>query len=454
MSIEPENVNAYNRTRPEVDQFRFCHAPFNNIYFGNRGYVMACCFNKLHVIGRYPQQSIAEIWNGEKANELRKAITFGDFSKGCTGCQALFEHQNFGGIPASVYDRHSHTHSFPKRMEFELDNTCNLECVMCTGELSSAIRERRERKPPILSPYDDAFIQQLEQYIPFLETAQFLGGEPFLIPVYFGIWEKISALNPSVKISIQTNGTILNSRVKRLLDELQVSISISIDSLKRDTYKRIRVNGDLERVLENVAYFSDYVKRKQTSLSFSFCPLTENWTEIPDFVAFCNGQHASVFFNTVIYPAEFSLMNANNEQLNEIIVFLQSVSLPQGNAIEQQNYSRYQSLINEIKSYAQKSSAISEHSRGNLSLEEYLDKMREHIRNTSTENELTQQDQLRTVSANIHSILAFAEKDGLKDQAQIQITTINPDVLFQNLILMNDLERAYTLFKERILKVL
>lgn len=454
MSVEPENIITYNRTRPEVDQFRFCHAPFNNIYFGNRGYVMACCFNKLHVIGRYPQHSITEIWNGAKAGELRKAITDGDFSKGCTGCQALFDHQNFGGIPSKVYDHHTHTNSFPKRMEFELDNTCNLECIMCTGELSSSIRERRERKPPILSPYDDAFIQQLEQYIPFLETAQFLGGEPFLIPVYFGIWEKISALNPSVKISIQTNGTILNSRVKRLLDELQVSISISIDSLQQNTYKKIRVNGDLERVLENVDYFSDYVKRKQTSLSFSFCPLTENWTEIPDFVAFCNVHKASVFFNTVIYPAEFSLMNLSNEQLNEIIAFLQVAILPQSNTIEQQNYSRYQSLINEIKSYAQKSSVSSEQSEGKLSLEEYLDKMREHIRNTSTASELTQQDQLRTVSANIHSILAFAEKDGLKDQAQIQITTINPDVLFQNLIRMDDLERAYTLFKERILKVL
>jgi len=147
-------------------------------------------------------------------------------------------------------------------------------------------------------------------------------------------------------------------------------------------------------------------------------------------------------------------MNLSNEQLNEIITFLQVAILPQSNTIEQQNYSRYQSLINEIKSYAQKSSVSSEHSEGKLSLEEYLDKMREHIRNTSTESELTQQDQLRTVSANIHSILAFAEKDGLKDQAQIQITTINPDVLFQNLIRMDDLERAYTLFKERILKVL
>jgi hypothetical protein len=156
----------------------------------------------------------------------------------------------------------------------------------------------------------------------------------------------------------------------------------------------------------------------------------------------------------VIYPAEFSLMNLSNEQLNEIIAFLQVAILPQSNTIEQQNYSRYQSLINEIKSYAQKSSVSSEQSEGKLSLEEYLDKMREHIRNTSTASELTQQDQLRTVSANIHSILAFAEKDGLKDQAQIQITTINPDVLFQNLIRMDDLERAYTLFKERILKVL
>jgi MoaA/NifB/PqqE/SkfB family radical SAM enzyme len=75
-------------------------------------------------------------------------------------------------------------------MELEIENTCNLECVMCIGELSSAIRKNRDKLPPIKSPYNEAFVEQLEEFIPHLKELRFNGGEPFLINSVFRIFEK------------------------------------------------------------------------------------------------------------------------------------------------------------------------------------------------------------------------------------------------------------------------
>ena len=54
------------------------------------------------------------------------------------------------------------------------------------------------------NPYDAAFVKQLEEFIPHLEEVKFYGGEPFLIEIYYEIWEKIMELNPKVRISVQT----------------------------------------------------------------------------------------------------------------------------------------------------------------------------------------------------------------------------------------------------------
>ena len=111
---------------------------------------------------------------------------------------------------------------------FELSNICNLECVMCNGDYSSLIRKNREKRDELAIPYDEKFLLQLEEYIPFLEEVKFYGGEPFLIELYYGIWEKIIRLNPAVRISVQTNATVLNRRVNEVLSKTNFHINVSL----------------------------------------------------------------------------------------------------------------------------------------------------------------------------------------------------------------------------------
>src|SRR5688572_21052990 len=171
--IDAALIENYNKTRPFAAD-KFCYAPFSSLYFGHEGKVTACCENREHLLGIYPQQSISEIWNGESANQLRQYISEQNLRHGCKGCDFDLRSGNYAGIKAKIFDIahiHQKNQAYPSMLEFELENTCNLECVMCTGIFSSSIRKNREHLSPILSPYDTAFVQQLEEFIPHLSAS-------------------------------------------------------------------------------------------------------------------------------------------------------------------------------------------------------------------------------------------------------------------------------------------
>ncbi|MEM7396666.1 MAG: SPASM domain-containing protein, partial [Verrucomicrobiota bacterium] len=194
--IAEDLIRQYNQTRDCTDHSVLCHAPFTNLYFDQSGRGQACCFNAHHPLGAYPQDSIHDMWFGEKAQALRDALKKNDLTQGCRTCHNQVTSRNF---PAhmSMFDRHinlktaagsppipsaessSTEPAYPLGMEFSLSNTCNLECVMCSGALSSSIRQNRDKLPPIPNVYDDAFVEQLEDFIPSLIIAKFYGGEPF-----------------------------------------------------------------------------------------------------------------------------------------------------------------------------------------------------------------------------------------------------------------------------------
>ena len=53
----------------------FCHVPWQRLYIDNRGFVRPECQCPVDCsIGNIKEQSIAEMWNGEKMIEYRKRI--------------------------------------------------------------------------------------------------------------------------------------------------------------------------------------------------------------------------------------------------------------------------------------------------------------------------------------------------------------------------------------------
>ena len=354
--LDDELLKQYNRARETENRGVFCHAPFTSMNFEQNGNVTSCCYNRTYLLGAYPGENLRDIWFGRRADKLRRLMADNRLPAGCEICRFQLQAKNFSGMRARFYDSLAdecyteNSPPMPKVLEFEISNLCNLECSMCNGYFSSAIRKNREKLPPLENPYDDSFVAQLKDFIPHLAKARFSGGEPFLIKPYFAIWALFSQLNPEARVSITTNGTILDDRVKETLEGLRAHIILSIDSLEKENFERIRPKADFDRVMENYRTFKEYVERRGTSLSFAVCPMRQNWRELPRLLEFCNDNGVHLFFNTVLWPKEVSLRFLGADELRRIAEYMGDVDLREDTEVRRHNNPIYLDLIRQIAS--------------------------------------------------------------------------------------------------------
>jgi len=306
-----------------------CYAPFVSLYFRTNGDVIACCKNQTFVLGNVSQQRLEDIWRGAQISTLRKALANYRFESGCEFC----EWQVQGGAYESAYPWvfeefpvSSMEPEWPAMIEFAGSNTCNFECIMCYGELSSAIRARRDRLPPLPKVYSEQFFQDLRKFLPHLKRAKFFGGEPFLSHECFRIWDLMMADGLSIPCHVTTNGSQYNPKVERVLKALPISLSISIDGVTKETLEKIRVNADYERLIANLHRFRDYTRRRKTYLGLSYCLMRQNWHEFGEFLLFADRLGSEVFVNTVIDPSDCSLYTLPPKELSDIADNLEAQS--------------------------------------------------------------------------------------------------------------------------------
>jgi MoaA/NifB/PqqE/SkfB family radical SAM enzyme len=351
LTNEKDAIKSYQFSRHTGPEPEICLAPTRSIYFGFKGVVVPCCFNRDFIYGVYPKNSVKEIIESDKRTVLQNHLKMQDFSHGCKHCFNLIESNNFQGVEARLYDGLKQNKSnYPSEMIFELDNTCNLECIMCEGKFSSSILKNRDKKAYQNGPYDKEFVNQLKPYLKHLEVAKFLGGEPFLINLHYDIWEEIITYNKACTINLQTNGTVFNDKIASLLERGKFQIGISIDSLKKERFEKIRKNANFEQVLTNLDKFIDYSRRHNTFVNLSVCPMKQNRDEIPDIVQFCNTKGIFIYFNTV-YTENYDIRELSSGELLSLLEDYKSIRLKSNSYISKRNISFFKSLISQIEEW-------------------------------------------------------------------------------------------------------
>lgn len=344
-----QNLVLYNKSRSTGPEPCVCHAPYRSLYLDIYGNATACCFNRAHVLGKYPQQSLNEIINCEKRSFLQKELCRQNFMYGCQHCHKLIESTNFEGTEARMYDNLKDQGIIPSEIIFELDNTCNLACKMCHEGFSSTIA-RQKGLEKIKHPYDEEFLKQLKELIPTLKVAKFLGGEPFLIDIYYRIWDMILDINPKCKILLQTNGTIFNDKIKSYLERGNFYIGVSVDSLKKEVFESIRCNAVFETVMENIQHFAEIAKRRHTYVNISVCPMLQNMDEIPELVEYCNRNGLFIYFNTV-YTEGFALSSADEGILFDLLKLYRDYKFKGKGIIAKRNIRFFQNLTANVESW-------------------------------------------------------------------------------------------------------
>jgi MoaA/NifB/PqqE/SkfB family radical SAM enzyme len=297
-----------------------CYAPYTSLYFDNRGNVRVCCHNSEYPAGNILQSSIDEIWHGLKAKVLREALKNYQWGPGCEFCSVQTS-ETFANASMRRFDRFDvpdEAPLWPQQMEFSISNSCNLECIMCRGLWSSAIRARREKLPPLPRLYSEAFFESLRKYLPHVKQLKFLGGEPFLIAEYYTLWESMIADGLAAPCHVTTNGTQYNRKVERVLENIPMGFAVSMDGATKATLESIRVNAKYEEVMENARRFREYARAKKTSFSITYCLMRQNWHEFGDFCLMADSWDCPVGLNTVVQPPEFGIYSLPMEDLQKI----------------------------------------------------------------------------------------------------------------------------------------
>lgn len=324
--LSQEQILKYNVKRAEFDKNRSinttspCVAPFNNMYFTTEGRVAPCWLLVGHLDTWTTERSIKDIWFGEAFTKYRNNLTNGIFEKDCRVCKQKIEADTWP--LALAYDGFS-VKEYPTLLELELSNQCNLECVMCEGRLSSGIRKNRDNLPPLPMTYDDSFVEQLKEFIPHLEELRFNGGEPFAQKIVYDICMVVAELNPSLRINIATNGTVYNKQVQKIMDKCNLHLNISIDSLEKENYEAIRINGDFDLLMTNFQRFRDYCNSNNRGLSVMVNPMRNNWWEMPNFVEFATNNKVHLWYNTIHHPDHLSIWSLPSSDISVIIQTLE-----------------------------------------------------------------------------------------------------------------------------------
>lgn len=310
---EPTRLG-YDAVRDFSDKFfrSGCYAPFVSLYFDTHGNVLACCKNWSNPLGNVAVDRLDDIWNGVPMQRMRDGLATYQFGGGCETCAWQIRHGDFTKAFPHVFDEfpvESPRPEWPAMIQFGGSNTCNLECVMCNGVLSSTIRARREHMPPLPKYYDDRFFADLRKYLPHLRMAQFFGGEPFLAHECFRIWDMMIEEGLSTRCHVSTNGTQYTARVERVLAALPFSITVSVDGATRGMVESIRVRARYDDVMRNIQRFREYTTQRKTWMALSYCLMRQNWHEFAEFLLFAEELGCEVFVNTVIDPPRHSLFS-------------------------------------------------------------------------------------------------------------------------------------------------
>ena len=177
---------------------------------------------------------------------------------------------------------------FPKYIMFENINVCNARCVMCN--YVKHMEDKVERQAMSMDLFEH-IIEQIYPYADWVEMVTFSGGGEALLDK--SLETKIKMLKDiGIKtIQVSTNAAILTKeRTRSLLESGLNDLRISIDSIHKDVYEKIRKGLKFEEVIQNA---EDAIKIRNEEfpdipIRIRAVELDENKNERDEWIAFWN----------------------------------------------------------------------------------------------------------------------------------------------------------------------
>ena len=214
---EPEKLKIKDMTPREkellIESDNFCMLPWMHLHAFPDGRAYPCCFalDKLHV-GNVNEQSMEEVFNGDKMKQMRLNMLSNKRSRECAKCYdqedsgffslRLSSNKHFGhNISMTENTKPDGTADFIiKYWDIRFSNLCNMACRSCGTWFSSNWYEDHKKltgAPPNHAKImkagrsgNDIWEQLLEQF-DHVEQFYFAGGEPIIMEEHLRILKEL-----------------------------------------------------------------------------------------------------------------------------------------------------------------------------------------------------------------------------------------------------------------------
>ena len=177
-------------------------------------------------------------------------------------------------------------HIFPRYVEIEITNNCNLNCSFCPR-----IKMNRKVEDMHFSLFKK-IIDQLASAYDDIIVSFTLMGEPTMHPFFVEFVDY--AINSKIfNIIIETNGTLFNNELIKNLSSYPIdklTILFGIDAINSATYNKLRASYDgknyFETVCNNIKNFLEYRSENRLRTFIQIIKMEDNKKELEDFYKF------------------------------------------------------------------------------------------------------------------------------------------------------------------------
>lgn len=274
-----------------------CIVPFTNLIVAGHGYCYTCCqsWTKVGNIGKLTHDnSIMKIWNNERIRYIRQAVLDDRLEKVCDFkyCPHAIRGEymdleklkpddiNFQRIVGQIRAGRVFLETPPYSLQVANSGRCNLKCIMCQSNDQC-------RKDDVLLE-EKLFTEIVPEILPGISRLTLSGnGEVFFNPYSRKFLQSLDPNRyPSMKIELYTNGTMFTPKLWESIKHNRYDdILVSVDAASKETYEKIRKNGNWDILRRNLDFISE-LRRQNVFYYFciNFLVMKSNYKEMKAFV--------------------------------------------------------------------------------------------------------------------------------------------------------------------------
>lgn len=281
---------------------KYCSKLYTWFEVDMHGRCWMCCPSWLpYSIGNIFEDSIEEMWNGEKAQTLRNQVFSGKWNY----CQHEFcpmiasdnlpdlewaktgkSNEFTSNEIQALKDKSTKAYELPTKINFSNDESCNLKCPSCrVDKLLFTEGPLYEKRKKINDRMVEFFLTEpTDRHFSIHVTGS---GDPFASKIYREMLWNINGEDfPNLLVNLQCNGVMFTPKMWDKINKIHnnlADVRISFDAGTKDTYEnKTRLGGDWDLLLENCDFLNEKQKDfKKFWIHYDFVVQSDNYKEMP-----------------------------------------------------------------------------------------------------------------------------------------------------------------------------